>query len=169
MRYRAVSLALAAAAVLGSTTVAEAQRHVRFGLAGTGIFSLEDGGGSRFGGMALVQAGPSHGLGFRADLTVTHGDDFTSEIATVDAVYTFHTPESLFHPYLLGGLGLYHQSDLTKPLAKAGLGLEYHIKQRNRGTVLFGELTGNFLFAGEGYGGTSKSLQANIGLKFGGE
>ena len=169
MRKSAVSLALAAAALVGSVTAAEAQSHVRFGIAGTGMFSLESGGGSRFGGMALVQAGPSHGLGFRADLTVTHGDDITSEIATVDAVYTFHTPESLFHPYLLGGAGLYHQPDLTKPLAKAGAGFEYHIKQRNRGTVLFAELTADFLFAGEDNGGTGKSLQANLGLKFGGE
>jgi hypothetical protein len=160
---------LAAAAVLGSTTPIEAQSHVRFGIAGTGIFSLEDGGGSRFGGMALVQGGPSHGLGFRADLTVTHGSSFTSEIVTVDAVYTFHTPESMLHPYLLGGAGLYHQSDLTKPLGKAGAGFEYHIRRRNRGTVLFGEATLDLLFAGSGNGGTAKSLQFNLGMKFGGE
>jgi hypothetical protein len=168
MRYPVVSLVLAAT-IVGSAPAVEAQSHVRFGIAGTGIFSLEDGGGSRFGGMALVQAGPSHGLGFRADLTVTHGNSFTSGIVTVDAVYTFHTPESMLHPYLLGGAGLYRQSDLTKPLAKGGAGFEYHIRRRNRGTVLFAEGTLDLLFAGSDNGGTGKSLQFNLGLKFGGE
>ncbi len=52
-------------------------------------------------------------------------------------------------------------------MAKAGGGLDYHLFRRNRGTVLFGEATVDFLFLGDDAGGTATGLQLNLGLKFG--
>ncbi len=166
-RTLALILALSMAGALGAAP-AHAQSSVRFGLAGTGLFSLEDGGGSDLGFTGLAQFGRSHGnLGFRADLSVVRGDGDWSELATGDVTYTFHTPESLLHPYVLAGAGIVHVPDLTKPMAKAGAGLDYHLFRRNRGTVLFGEATLDFLFFGDDAGGTAKALQINLGLKFG--
>ena len=165
-RTLALILALSAAGALGAAP-AHAQ-GVRFGFAGTGLFSLEDGGGSDFGVTGLAQFGRSHGtIGFRIDASLLRGDDQWSQLATGDVSYTFHTPESLLHPYLLAGAGIVHVPDLTKPMAKAGGGLDYHLFKRNRGTVLFGEATVDFLFFGDDAGGTATGLQLNLGLKFG--
>jgi hypothetical protein len=165
-RTLALILALSAAGALGAAP-AHAQ-GVRFGFAGTGLFSLEDGGGSDFGVTGLAQFGRSHGnVGFRIDASLLRGDDQWSQLATGDVSYTFHTPESLLHPYLLAGAGIVHVPDLTKPMAKAGGGLDYHLFKRNRGTVLFGEATVDFLFFGDDAGGTATGLQLNLGLKFG--
>jgi hypothetical protein len=158
--------ALALAATTASTVSAQG---VRFGAGLTGLFSLESGGGSAFGGTGLVEFGGriDHPLGFRVDGSVVHGSGVTSELATGNVVYNFHTPERLLHPYLLAGGGIQHSPGFTKPMAKAGAGFEYHLFKRNRGTVLFGEATFNLLFRGNG-AGTGKALQVNLGLKFGG-
>lgn len=136
----------------------------KFGVAGTGLFSLESGGGSQFGGMALVEFGGKSPLGFRVDGTVVHKSGITPIIGTGDLTYTFATAESsMFHPYLLAGGGVYHQSGLTKPLAKAGAGFDYAMSA----VSLFGEATFDLLFRGSGLG-TGKFLQLNAGVKFGG-
>lgn len=152
-----------------TTTSTASAQGVRFGAGLTGIFSLESGGGSAFGGTGLVDFGGriDHPLGFRVDGSVVHGSGVTSELATGNVVYNFHTPERLLHPYLLAGGGIQHSPGFTKPMAKAGAGFEYHLFKRNRGTVLFGEATFNLLFRGNG-AGTGKALQVNLGLKFGG-
>lgn len=168
MRY---SLKAAAAVALVAALAAapvHAQSQVRFGLGGTGLFSLEGGGGTSWGGIGLVSYGPAHGLGFRADVTVTGGDDLTRLLVTGDAVYIFDTPLAMFHPYLIGGAGIFNANDNTEPMAKLGGGLEYHFVERNRGPVLFGEPTLNLIFAGDDAGGTSTALQLNLGLKLGG-
>jgi hypothetical protein len=165
-RTLALVLGLSAAGALGAAP-AHAQ-GVRFGLAGTGLFSLEDGGGSDLGFTGLAQFGRSHGnVGFRLDASLLRGDGDWSQLVTGDVSYTFHTPESLLHPYVLAGAGVVHMRDLTKPMAKAGGGLDYHLLRRNRGTVLFGEATLDFLFRGDENGGTANALQLNLGLKFG--
>ena len=167
-RTLALILALSAAGALGMAPAAAHAQGVRFGLAGTGLFSLEDGGGSDFGVTGLAQFGRSHGnVGFRVDASLLRGDGDWSQLATGDISYTFHTPESLLHPYVLAGAGIVHVPDLTKPMAKAGGGLDYHLFKRNRGTVLFGEATVDFLFFGDDAGGTATGLQLNLGLKFG--
>jgi hypothetical protein len=161
---------LAALALAATTTASTVSAQgVRFGAGLTGLFSLESGGGSAFGGTALVDFGGriDHPLGFRVDGSVVHGSGVTSELATADVVYNFHTPMRLLHPYLLAGGGIQHSPGFTKPMAKAGAGFEYHLFKRNRGTVLFGETTFNLLFRGNG-AGTGKALQVNLGLKFGG-
>jgi hypothetical protein len=167
---RRIFVGAAALAFSAMTTASTASAQgVRFGAGLTGLFSLESGGGSAFGGTGLVEFGGriDHPLGFRVDGTVVHGSGVTSELGTADVVYNFHTPERLLHPYLLAGGGVQHSPGFTKPMAKAGAGFEYHLFKRNRGTVLFGEATFNLLFRGNG-GGTGKALQVNLGLKFGG-
>lgn len=160
-------VALAAAGSLGAAPI-QAQGGVRFGLAGTGLFSLEDGGGTDFGVTGLASFGRSHGnVGFRVDASLLRAEDDWYQLATGDITYTFHTPESLLHPYVLAGAGIFHVPDLTKPMVKAGGGLDYHLFKRNRGTVLFGEATLDFLLRGEDNGGTANNLQVNLGVKFG--
>ena len=159
---------IAALALVATTTSTVNAQGVRFGVAGTALFSLESGGGTALGGTALVGFGGriDHPLGFRVDGSVVHGSGVTSELATADVLYNFHTPERVLHPYLLAGGGIQHSPGFTKPMAKAGAGFEYHMFHRNRGTVLFGEATFNLLFRGSG-AGTGKALQLNLGFKFG--
>jgi len=159
---------LAALSLIASTQASLAHAQgLRPGVGLTGLLSLESGGGSAFGGMALLGIGGKldRPLGFRVDGTVVHGSGVWSELATGDVVYTFHTPLRVLHPYLLAGGGIQHSPGFTKPMAKAGAGFDYHLFHRNRGTVLFGESTFNLLFRGSG-AGTGKALQLNLGLKF---
>ena len=168
MRYPLKAAACAAVLVAVAVAPAEAQSRVRFGIGGTGLFSLESGGGTSWGGIGLLSYGPAHGLGFRGDATVTRGDDVTRLLVTGDAVYIFETPLSVFHPYIMGGAGIFHANDQTEPMVKVGGGLEYHFMERNRGPVLFGEPTLNLIFAGDDGGGTSTAIQMNLGVKLGG-
>jgi hypothetical protein len=160
---------LAFAAVVGATTV-EAQ-GVKFGVAGTGLFSLESGGGSEFGAMALVGFGGKAGspIGFRVDGTFLKKNGVTSIPVTGDVIYTFATAaSSMFHPYVLAGGGIIHASgggeSVTKPMAKAGVGADYMMGK----VMLFGEATFDLFFYGGNSGGTQKALQTNLGVKFGG-
>lgn len=168
MRHTLKAAAAAALLLALAAGPAEAQSRVRFGIGGTGLFSLESGGGSSWGGIGLVSYGPDHGLGFRGDVTVTRGEDVTRLLVAGDAVYIFETPLSVFHPYLIGGAGIFNASDNTDPMVKLGGGLEYHFAARNRGPVIFGEPTLNLIFAGDEGGGTSTALQVNLGVKLGG-
>ena len=154
--------ALALATVFAASS---AQAQAKFGVAGPGLFSLESGGGSSFGGMALVgfQKADSP-IGFRVDGTVTH-KGATQIIGTADITYAFKTAaSSMFHPYLLAGGGVTHVPSLTKPMAKAGVGFDYNMKSN---LTLFAEATFDMFFYGGG-SGTTKGLQANAGVKFGG-
>jgi len=110
-------------------------------VAATALFSLESGGGSSFGGTALLGIGGriDRPLGFRLDGSFVHGGGVWSELVTGDIVYSFHTPLRVLHPYVLAGGGFQHSPGFTKPMAKAGAGFDYHLFHRNRGTVLFGE------------------------------
>ncbi len=166
-RMRTTIATLLLAGFVAAPSIAHAQ-GVTFGVAGTGLFSLESGGGSSFGGMGLVGfGGKEHNpVSFRVDGTVLSNNG-TSILGTADIVYTFHSPTSMLHPYLLAGGGIVHVPSLTKPMAKAGAGVDYHFQHRNRGAVLFGEATFDLFFYGGG-SGTSKALQLNVGVKFGG-
>ena len=167
---RRIITAITMLALATATASAVSAQGVRFGAGLTGLFGIgSNNSGSAFGGTGLVEFGGriDHPLGFRVDGSVVHGSGVTSELATGDVVYNFHTPERLLHPYLLAGGGIQHSPGFTKPMAKGGAGFEYHMFHRNRGTVLFGEATFNLLFRGNG-AGTGKALQANLGLKFGG-
>lgn len=169
MTKRLLKAAAAALAITAlTTTAAEAQSYVKFGLGPTGLFSLEDEGGTAWGGMALLGYGPRHGLNFRGDVTVAHGDDVTRLLVTGDALYVFETPNAMFHPYVLGGAGVFNADDNTEPMLKLGGGLEYHLAAVNRGPVLFGEPTLNLIFAGDDGGGTQSAIQVNLGLRIGG-
>jgi hypothetical protein len=168
MRHLLKATAAAALVCAIAAGPAEAQSRVRFGIGGTGLFPLESGGGTSWGGIGLLSYGPAHGLGFRGDATITGGDDVTRLLVTGDAVYIFETPLSVFHPYLIGGAGIFNANDATEPMVKLGGGLEYHFVERNRGPVLFGEPTLNLIFAGDDGGGTATALQVNLGVKLGG-
>ncbi|MBA2626572.1 MAG: hypothetical protein H0U85_01015 [Gemmatimonadales bacterium] len=160
---------LAALAVIIGTPLARAEAQgVGFGLGGTGVFNLGSGSYSALGAIGLVEFGgnarsPIH---FRVDGTIAHGDGATFELVTADVVYAPHTPTSELHPYGVLGGGIQHGAGNTSPMAKAGVGFDYHLFKRNHGTVLFGEGTFNLVFAGNG-NGTDKQLQLNLGLKFG--
>lgn len=163
------ALTAVAMATAFTASTAQAQSKPYFGVAGTGMFSLESGGGSMFGGTALVGISPaSSPVGFRVDATVLHKSGVTPIQGTADVVYSFKTAEaSKVHPYLLAGGGIYHVSSggfsTTKPLAKAGAGFDYMLSS----VKVFAEPTFNLLFLGSG-AGTQKSLQVNVGVKFGG-
>ena len=154
--------ALALATVFAASSV---QAKAKFGVAGTGLFSLESGGGSSFGGMALVGFQKAESpIGFRVDGTVLRDDGTTSEIFTGDITYSFKTAaSSMFHPYLLAGGGIFHFPGETKPMAKAGVGFDYMMSS----VTLFAEATFDMFFLGDDFGGTSKSLQVNAGVKLG--
>ena len=158
---------VAALALATMFAASSAQAQAKFGVAGTGLFSLETGGGSSFGGMALVGFQKADmPIGFRVDGTFLHKSGEWSELATGDITYAFKTAESsMFHPYLLAGGGIVHVPSLTKPMAKAGVGFDYNMA--NSKLTLFGEATFDMFFYG-GLIGTQKSLQANVGVKFGG-
>lgn len=158
--------ALALATVFAASSV---QAQAKFGVAGTGLFHLSPGGSSSaFGGMALVGFQKAESpIGFRVDGTVVH-KGVTSILGTADITYSFKTAaSSMFHPYLLAGGGIYHAgggADYTKPMAKAGVGFDYMMKSS---LTLFAESTFNITFLGSG-AGSSKDLQVNAGVKFGG-
>ena len=158
---------VAALALATMFAASSAQAQAKFGVAGTGLFSLESGGGSSFGGMALVGFQKADmPIGFRVDGTFLHKSGEWSELATGDITYAFKTAESsMFHPYLLAGGGIVHVPSLTKPMAKAGVGFDYNMA--NSKLTLFGEATFNMFFYG-GLAGTQKALQTNVGVKFGG-
>ena len=158
---------VAALALATMFAASSAQAQAKFGVAGTGLFSLESGGGSSFGGMALVGFQKADmPIGFRVDGTFLRDSGEWSELATGDITYAFKTAESsMFHPYLLAGGGIVHVPSLTKPMAKAGVGFDYNMA--NSKLTLFGEATFNMFFYG-GLAGTQKALQANVGVKFGG-
>lgn len=158
---------VAALALATMFAASSAQAQAKFGVAGTGLFSLESGGGSSFGGMALVGFQKADmPIGFRVDVTALHKSGEWSELATGDITYAFKTAESsMFHPYLLAGGGIVHVPSLTKPMAKAGVGFDYNMA--NSKLTLFGEATFDMFFYG-GLAGTQKALQANVGVKFGG-
>ena len=158
---------VAALALATMFAASSAQAQAKFGVAGTGLFSLESGGGSSFGGMALVGFQKADmPIGFRVDGTFLHKSGEWSELATGDITYAFKTAESsMFHPYLLAGGGIVHVPSLTKPMAKAGVGFDYNMN--NSKLTLFGEATFNMFFYG-GLAGTQKGLQTNVGVKFGG-
>ena len=156
---------VAALALATMFAASSAQAQAKFGVAGTGLFSLESGGGSAFGGMALVGFQKAESpIGFRVDGTVTHKGT-TQIIGTADITNAFKTAaSSMFHPYLLAGGGVTHVPDLTKPMAKAGVGADYNMRSN---LTIFGEATFDMFFYG-GLAGTQKALQANLGVKFGG-
>lgn len=156
---------VAALALATMFAASSAQAQAKFGVAGTGLFSLESGGGSAFGGMALVGFQKAESpIGFRVDGTVTHKGT-TQIIGTADITYAFKTAaSSMFHPYLLAGGGVTHVPNLTKPMAKAGVGADYNMRSN---LTIFGEATFDMFFYG-GLAGTQKALQANLGVKFGG-
>jgi hypothetical protein len=81
---------VAALALATMFAASSAQAQAKFGVAGTGLFSLETGGGSSFGGMALVGFQKADmPIGFRVDGTFLHKDGEWSELATGDITYTF--------------------------------------------------------------------------------
>ena len=168
------ALTAVAMATAFTASTAQAQSAPYFGVAGTGMFSLEEGGGSMFGGTALVGITPATmPIGFRVDATVLHksfdeGGSITPIQGTAGVVYTFQTAEtSKIHPYLLAAGGVYHVGanggDFTKPTAKVGAGFDYMLSS----VRVFAEPTFNLLFLGD-EAGTQKSLQVNVGVKFGG-
>lgn len=172
MNYVAKALAaITTAAAIGSSGV-QAQ-GVRFGVGGTGLFLL-NGGGSAWGGTALVGFGAkaSSPVSFRVDATVINGQSETDILGTASVVYTFRSPpSSMLHPYALLGGGVDHLGAVpafevpaeTKPLVKAGLGIDYQMSS----VTLFAEPSLLMVFLGNG-NGTLKFLQATVGVKFGG-
>jgi hypothetical protein len=158
-------------AVLAAVSAAPAQAQAKIGAAGTGLFSLEEGGGSDFGGMVLVGfGGTTSPIGFRVDGTYISANGASNIMATGNVVYGFKTAEtSMFHPYLLAGGGItrfeFLDESEIKPMAKAGAGFDYMIGTGGN-LGLFGEATFNLSFLGDDFGGTSKALQANVGVKY---
>lgn len=167
MKRLLTGAATIALAVLVTAQSASAQ-GIRFGLGGTALVNLGSGSYTALGGIGMVGFGgrADRPLSFRVDGTVVNGSGATVELVSADAVYAPHTPTSALHPYGLLGAGFQHAPGTTDPLVKGGVGFDYHLFKRNHGTVLFGEGTLDLVFRGSG-AGTGKSLQLNLGLKFG--
>jgi hypothetical protein len=170
MRHMAKAFAaVAVAAVIGASS-ATAQ-GVRFGVGGTGLFLLNTGGGSAWGGTALLGFGAreSSPVSFRIDATVIHGQGETDIAGSANVLFTFRSaPSSMLHPYVLAGGGVYHLGAVdeltaeTKPMVKAGVGVDY----RMRSVTLFAEPSILMVFLGSG-SPALKFLQATVGVKFG--
>ncbi len=160
----AAAIALAAFVTAHSASA----QGVRFGLGATALVNLGSGSYTAIGGIGMVGFGgrADRPLSFRVDGTVVNGSGATLELVSADAVYAPHSPTAVLHPYGLLGAGFQHGPGNTDPLLKGGVGFDYHLFKRNHGTALFGEGTFDVVFRGSGYG-TGKSLQLNLGLKFG--
>ncbi len=122
MRRRLVGIAMAA--VLLSSSGLEAQ-GVRYGVGGTVLFSLEDGGGSDFGISGVVDFIPSGNLGFRLDGSFLFREGSQDFLINGDAAYHFTTSSESIHPYLLGGVSVVG-FDETRFGLNAGAGANFH-------------------------------------------
>lgn len=158
------ALALASALF---TTSAQAQ-GVQFGVAGSGLFSLEEGGGSDFGGTLLVGfgGGADSPIGFRIDGTYIASDEALA-MFTANVIYTFMTSaDSKFHPYLIGTGGYLMDVgsdiiDVSDFLAGAGAGFNIMMENSNIRPFVEARFL-NFFFEGN----SSQSVQALLGVKF---
>lgn len=156
------------AAVMFAASAAHAQ--ATFGLGASGLFYLEEGGGSDFGATGLVGfgGGGDRPIAFRLDGTYVPSSDFADYAMFLGSVvYNFTTsPDSRFHPYLLGGGGLIvnfitDDTDLD-PAIHAGAGFDY---QTSGSITPFVEAR----FINEFVtGGSFKMLHVLLGVKFGG-
>ncbi len=151
-------------------TASAAHAQATFGLGGSGLFYLEEGGGSDFGVTGLVGFGGSGDspVGFRIDGTYVPSSDFADYAMFLGSVvYNFKTsPDSRFHPYLLGGGGLVvnfitDNTDLD-PAIHAGAGFNY---QTSGSIKPFVEARFINEFVD---GGSFKMLHVLLGVKFGG-
>ncbi|HEU5049220.1 MAG TPA: hypothetical protein VFU00_02785 [Gemmatimonadales bacterium] len=158
MKRHIVAITLAALCLAG--TRADAQ-GIRYGLGGTGQFSLEEGGGSDFGFGAIVDFIPVGHLGFRLDgsYLFNEGDDYF--LLNGDAAYHFSTASRTLHPYLLGGASLLG-FDETEFGVNVGAGANFH---RPGGSVgFFADARFNHFFDNSVSG-----LQIMAGVRFGEE
>jgi hypothetical protein len=152
-------------AVVAALSAAPAQAQVNVGIGGTGLFSLESGGGSDFGAMAKFGFGGASGLGFRADVSAIFDDaEGTGILVGLGPTYNFATSEtSMFKPYLAAeAVVLTSTEGLTDNLGdklgvSAGAGFNYQLSSVN----LFAEALFTYLFDAE-----AKALRANVGVSF---
>ena len=170
MRMQFVGAILAATFL---TAPAAYGQGARFGIAGTGAFSLEEGDGSgEFGVSALAEldAGGDSPIGFRLDATYLFDPELLQ--FTGNVLYKFLTSEgSKFHPYLIGGGGYVTNTDFDGGDFLIDVGAGFNIIMERGSLTPFVE--GRFInqFATDPFTDESRSiqsLQAMLGLKFGG-
>jgi hypothetical protein len=158
------------ASMMFAGAAAQAQ-GATFGVGAGGLFYLEEGaGGPDFGATGLVGfgGGGERPIGFRIDGTYVPSSDFADyAMFLAGVVYTFKTsPDSKFHPYLIGGGGLIinfitDDTDLDAAI-HAGAGFNYQTSGRIKPFVE-ARFINEFVT-----GGSFKMLQVLAGVKFGG-
>jgi hypothetical protein len=165
--------ALTAVAMAAAFTATTAQAQARFGVAGTGAFSLESGGGSSMGAMALADIAMNNSpIGIRLD-GAYYFDDGGAVQFNADAVYTFQTSEtSVVHPYILAGGTWMAPDDFKNGRfgVAGGAGFNFML-QSNRNITPFAEARFDYLFKKTISGvelDAAKNLQVAVGVKIGG-
>jgi hypothetical protein len=128
MRTRIAGLILLAS--LTGVAPASAQ-GMRVGFGGTGLVSLESGGGSDFGLGAALDYYPGGTVGFRADGSWIFRGGRDGLLFNTDATYNFRTQAPSVHPFLIGGLSLASNQDFdaaTQLGLNAGAGINFHLR-----------------------------------------
>lgn len=148
-------------------TLAAAPVHAQgsFGIGGSGIFSLESGGGSNFGATALYEWMGANGFGFRAD-----GSYFFDPGAVhfdADVAYRFMTAStSMIHPYILAGGNYTADDSFDNGQFGVNAGAGFNFMLENSSLMPFVEARFVYLFEKDLIP-SSSSLLATAGLKFG--
>jgi hypothetical protein len=136
---------------------------MRFGIGGSGLVSLEEGGGSDFGFGAAMDYYPGGPVGFRLDGSwiFQTGDD--GLIFNGDATYNFVKNSPSIHPFLIGGLSLatfQYFVAATKLGLIAVAGINFHLRRSPIGLWADGRY--HHLFSPD-----SNGLQFMAGVRFG--
>ena len=127
MLKRLAGLALLASLI--GTTTATAQ-GARWGVGGSGLVSLETGGGSDFGFTGLFDYYPGGKLGYRVDgswIFETGTDDL---LFNADATYNFVTGSPSVHPFIMGGgtVAALTNFDDANVGVNVGAGINFHLR-----------------------------------------
>jgi hypothetical protein len=128
MYARFAGLILVASALAAAPLAAQG---FRYGVGGSGLVSLENGGGSDFGFGVAFDFYPGGPLGARLDGSwiFQTGDD--GVVLNGDATYNMHTASPSVHPFLMGGLSLRASQDFdasTQLGLNAGAGINFHLR-----------------------------------------
>lgn len=163
LKLRAVTMAVGLLALCA----VPAKAQVELGVGGSGLFSLEDNGGSDFGAMAKFGWVHESGFGFRIDGTGIFNDaPGTVVILGAGLLYEFATAEtSMFRPYLVAGASYFtnteefFDNDFSDFGIQGGAGFKYALQSVN----LFAEGIFDNVFTDPE---NTQDIRANVGVSF---
>lgn len=156
---------LTAIALATALFAAPAHAQGSVGIGGSGLFSLEEGGGSDFGASAMFGWAGANGFGFRADASYIFSDP-ASVLVNADVMYRFMTSEtSTIHPYILAGGTLLGLDTFDEMLYGINAGAGFDFMMSNSNITPFAEARFVYTFEKDLFASASW-LQAIAGVKF---